>query len=184
MRPVRLLVLLVAALTLAAPASGCSRIFGGRTGPARGPERPAGANAIPAPVTGVSGGTFRLPENVYLASLIAMGVTADLGVPVAIGPNVGTFPPGEIRFVVLNKWGGLPVGQHREEVVVLAPDGKAVLARDETEFEYGRQAAFTTIVTPLSFAAPKPGFYHVMVSLDGTPVAQYRFQVREQEEGS
>lgn len=177
MRLVRLLTL-VAALALVVSSSGCGRIFRGRTGPAKGHEAPAGIG-IPAAVTGVPGGTFRLPENVYLASLITMGVTAELGMPVAIGPNVGTFSTGDIRFVILNKWGGLSVGRHREEVVVLAPDGKTVLAKDQTEFEYGREAAFTTIVTPLSFAAREPGFYHVMVSLDGTPVAQYRFQVRE-----
>lgn len=182
MRAARLITL-TAALTCALVLTGCNaapgRIFGSRDGSAGTPADP-GRSGVPAAASNGPGGTLNLPPGIYLASFITLDVnTTDFPVPVAIGPNAGVFPTGEIVFVVVNKWGGLAPGEHRVDIDILAPDGQAVLATDRTDFTVRPEQVFFTVAAPLRFTAASPGYYQVAVTLDGQAVARYRFRVRD-----
>lgn len=166
-----LLAVLAGALVLAGCAWAPGRSFGAGAGPARA--------AVPAAPSGGPGGTVQPPPGIYLASFITLDVnTTDFPVPIAIGPNAGVFPVGEVVFVVVNKWGGLAPGPHRVDIHVLAPDGQTGLGTDRTDFAVRPEQVFFTVAAPVRFTAPAPGFYQVAVILDGTAVARYHFEVR------
>ncbi len=161
--------------------SGCAAAPSGMSGAGKTVERSqvaAGSDSVTAyPGTG-PGGTLRLPPGIYLASFITLEFNSnDFPVPIAFGPNAGTFYAGDITFTVVNKWGGLAAGAHKMNITILAPDGQAELATDHTDFSVRADQIFFTIVVPLRFTAPTPGYYQVMVSLDGMVVARYQFQV-------
>lgn len=179
MRHPALLALLFAGLVLAGCAGAPGRIFGaGADRPPAPVAGPAGSS-IPASPSSGPGGYLDLPPGVYLASFITLDVnTTDFPVPIAIGPHVGVFPAGEIAFVVVNKWGGLGPGDHRVEIVILAPDGATILATDRTDFGIRAEQVFFTVAAPLSFTATAAGFYQVIVTLDDRKVARYHFEVR------
>lgn len=168
MRPARIAAAALAT-ALALATAGCSL----------GPGRPTGARSGPSAARADGpGGTLQVPPGIYLASFIALDVLSQGGLPIVVGPQVSTFPAGPIQFYVVNKWGGLAPGPHREELEVIAPGGQ-VLARDHTDFEIRPDQMSLTIASPLAFAAPTPGYYTVAVRLDGREVARYRFRVRE-----
>lgn len=124
------------------------------------------------------GGDLAVPAGVYLASLVVADMVHEQGVPLAVLPNAGNFAAGQVRFIVLNKWGGLGIGAHRQSVRVVTPDGAATLAADETEFTVTPEHVYITIASPINFQADAAGFYQVVVTLDGQDVASYRFRIR------
>jgi hypothetical protein len=114
---------------------------------------------------------------VYLASLVAVDINLDYGLPLLIGPNVSTFPEGRVEFWVLNKWGGLTTGPRVDTVRILSPDGREVLDEQTTEFNWLREHFTVTTAKPFALDGLAPGIYPVEILLDGVPVLRYGFRV-------
>jgi hypothetical protein len=114
---------------------------------------------------------------VYVASLIIQQFNTDYGVALAIEPQTASFPTGDLAFVVLNKWSSLPVGDHREVVRAIAPDGRTILHEETTDFTISPGQLSLTIVEPMALTGAVPGLYQIALELDGRVFIRYPFEV-------
>lgn len=115
--------------------------------------------------------------DLYLASLVAVDLNADYGVPVLVGPNIASFPAGDVQLWVVNKWGGLQSGAHVDSVRILGPGGSTVLGEEVTEFEWTGAHFNVTTAKFFELKGLKPGHYLVAVALDGSEIQRYGIRV-------
>lgn len=115
----------------------------------------------------------------YLASMIALH-SAVQGDVVAVGAvNLSTIIVNEpARFIVVNKWGMLAPGPHKEVVHILEPERRERIAADETEFIVTDFYRNTLVVSEFQHVFTQVGNYWVQVRLDGKLIDEYPFRVR------
>lgn len=133
---------------------------------------------LPWPLNKLSGQSkpTSAQQPVYVASIIARDMLQQESVVFAVEPQASTFYEGEVALVVLNKWSGLPVGDHTEAAVVRTPAGEE-LAREEATFTITADDLTATLMEPFQFANLPPGRYWVVIELDGEEQIRYQFQV-------
>lgn len=131
---------------------------------------------LPWPLNRLSGTPPPRQQEVYVASIITRNMVQQDAVVFAVEPQASTFYEGEVVLFVLNKWSGLPVGDHSEAAVVWSADGKE-LAREEADFTISAEDLTATLMEPFQFENLSPGRYWVSIELDGIEKIRYQFQV-------
>lgn len=115
-------------------------------------------------------------SEVYVASFIIRNLVEQDGLVLAVEPQASTFYEGQVVLFVLNKWSGLPLGDHHEAAVVQTLAGKE-LAREEADFTIGEGDLTATLLEPFQLDNLAPGRYWVVIELDGREQVRYQFLV-------
>lgn len=169
--PRRSAALLALALLAAASVTGCTRLRQAREWWQRPPSRSA-APASPAPAR----------ERPYLASLIALGSLSQGNVVAIAAVNLSTLVANQpAEFVVVNKWGMIQPGKHKDSIHILDPDKRERIASAEAEFLVEDYYRNTLVIQEFRHRFTRVGNYWVQVYLDGELITEYAFRVRPSE---